>query len=320
MFKHSLFVVCFIVWCHLAPALYAQTPPAASVNGKYSNLLQVLNCPSDSLEYGNYRDYGYWAGGAWCGQSGKPGYWVWLNPNWYVWGQQGQIRSQQRIQIPAAASANGKYTGLMQTINCPSDQAQYGNFRDYGYWKGGAWCGQTGKPGFWVWVNPKWYVWSKQKAAVPTQPRRVLRAAPSNASAQASLNGKYSNLLQVLNCPSDSLEYGNFRDYGYWKGGVWCGQTGKAGYWVWLNPNWYVWGRQGQAKMQQRRQIPAAASVNGKYKGLLQVLNCPSDQAQYGNYRDYGYWSGGAWCGKTGKAGHWVWVYPNWYVWQGLAQ
>ncbi|MCE1226645.1 MAG: hypothetical protein LWW87_09195 [Geobacteraceae bacterium] len=45
-------------------------------------------------------------------------------------------------------------------------------------------------------------------------------------------------------------------------------------------------------------------------------MNCPKDGSSYGNFRDYGYWGGGAWCGKQGKAGYWVWVAPNWYIWK----
>lgn len=62
--------------------------------------------------------------------------------------------------------------------------------------------------------------------------------------------------------------------------------------------------------------VPEEASVNGNYSSLIQVLNCPSDRGQYGEFRDYGYWGGGPWCGKQGKAGHWVWVAPKWYVWK----
>ncbi|MEC7120442.1 MAG: hypothetical protein VXW65_11135 [Pseudomonadota bacterium] len=62
--------------------------------------------------------------------------------------------------------------------------------------------------------------------------------------------------------------------------------------------------------------VPAQATVNGKYSGLIQIMNCPQDQNSYGQFRDWGYWGGGAWCNQTGKAGHWVWVAPNWYVFQ----
>ncbi|MCP4265077.1 MAG: PASTA domain-containing protein [Candidatus Brocadiaceae bacterium] len=57
----------------------------------------------------------------------------------------------------------------------------------------------------------------------------------------ASVNGKYSELIQKLTCPKDKATYGNFNDWGYWGGGTWCGQQGKAGYWVWVSPTWYVW-------------------------------------------------------------------------------
>jgi TPR repeat protein len=144
----------------------AEAPAAATVNGKYSGLLQTINCPRDQAEYGQFTDYGYWAGGAWCGQTGKSGYWVWVAPSWYVWSQNGGTagagNKPSESSVPASASVNGKYTGLVQTINCPRDQAEYGQFTDYGYWSGGAWCGQTGKGGHWVWVAPSWYVWSNK--------------------------------------------------------------------------------------------------------------------------------------------------------------
>ncbi len=60
---------------------------------------------------------------------------------------------------------------------------------------------------------------------------------------------------------------------------------------------------------------PHAATVHGKYHVLKQVIYCPRDRHKYGNFRDYGYWRGGHWCGRHGKHGYWVWVYPNWYVW-----
>lgn len=67
-------------------------------------------------------------------------------------------------------------------------------------------------------------------------------------------------------------------------------------------------------------QAPTQANPNGRYTGLIQVLNCPADRNAYGQFNEYGYWGGGAWCGQTGKAGYWVWVAPNWYVWQTKAR
>jgi len=148
----GVFLVVALVISVARPACSEDIPEEASVNGKYSNMIQILNCPSDSGQYGEFKDYGYWGGGAWCGDQGKPGYWVWVAPNWYVWADKGR-------QIPARASVNGKYSKLIQTLHCPSDRGQYGEFRDYGYWGGDAWCGKQGKAGYWVWVAPNWYVW-----------------------------------------------------------------------------------------------------------------------------------------------------------------
>lgn len=147
----------------------------------------------------------------------------------------------------------------------------------------------------------------------------LLVAAPclavDEAPPQASVDGKYSGLLQVMYCPKDRGSYGEFRDYGHWGGGAWCGQKGKSGYWVWVAPNWYVWKYRGQAPVADNDNVPPRATVNGKYSNLLQILNCPKDRSSYGNFNDYGHWGGGAWCGQTGKAGYWVWVAPNWYIW-----
>jgi hypothetical protein len=130
---------------------------------------------------------------------------------------------------------------------------------------------------------------------------------------KTSADGKYHTLVQVMECPRDTQSYGNYRDYGYWKGGAWCGQQGKAGYWVWVAPKWYVWAAKSSSS--SSNDTPPRASVNGKYSNLIQKLKCVRDRRSYGDYRDYGYWGGGPWCGRQGKAGYWVWVAPYWYVW-----
>jgi hypothetical protein len=136
-------------------------PAEASVNGKYANLIQVLNCPKDRESYGKFKDYGYRDGGSKCGKKGKTGYWVYVAPNWYVWAN--QESSQANIQPPPEASANGKYYTLIQVLNCPEDKEACGEFMDYGYWGGGPWCGKMGKAGYWVWVDPNWYIWANQE-------------------------------------------------------------------------------------------------------------------------------------------------------------
>ena len=126
-------------------------------------------------------------------------------------------------------SAYGKYYNLKQTLTCYRDKSTYGRYRDYGYWGGGPWCGQYGKSGYWVYSYPKWYVWGNKDS------RKPVRATRSSAY------GKYRVLRQTLTCRRDERTYGSYRDYGYWGGGSWCGQYGKAGYWVYSYPKWYIW-------------------------------------------------------------------------------
>lgn len=64
---------------------------------------------------------------------------------------------------------------------------------------------------------------------------------PNNIPTQANANGRYSGLLQVVNCPSDSAAYGNYREWGHWTGTTYCNQNVQSGYWVWVAPNWYIW-------------------------------------------------------------------------------
>lgn len=116
----------------------------------------------------------------WVGQLPKPGYSKDGKQNvvtLVVGGTRGNASYTLKVTIQDQAfaaggdanSANGKYRGLIQTLNCPQDKKQYGEFYDYHYWEGGAWCGQTGKAGYWVWQNPNWYVWAEQ-ASGPDQP------------------------------------------------------------------------------------------------------------------------------------------------------
>ena len=135
--------------------------------------------------------------------------------------------------LPAEVSAYEKYSDLIQVLYCPEDQGGYGDYDDYGYWSGGDWCGQTGEDGYWVYSDYSWYVWSREGGDNQDL------AAPLYRSASADY--QYSDLLQVVNCPTDYGAYGDHNNYGYWSGGSWCNQIGESGYWVWEYPNWYVW-------------------------------------------------------------------------------
>jgi hypothetical protein len=70
------------------------------------------------------------------------------------------------------------------------------------------------------------------------------RCAEIDVRETNSVDGKYANLLQTIHCPTESASLGQFKDYGYLGGGKWCGQEAKAGFWVWVSPNWYIWEKQ----------------------------------------------------------------------------
>jgi hypothetical protein len=128
------------------------------------------------------------------------------------------------------ASVDGKYQNLLHSIEVPEDMDEYGKFCDWGYWFANTYAGHTNlKPGFWVYVYPKWYVWEKI-------------SAEDNLDPEASAHGKYSVLLHVLNVPDDASDYGNFYEWGFYEGYSYAGYENLTpGYWVYLKPNWYVW-------------------------------------------------------------------------------
>ena len=200
--------------------------------------------------------------------------------------------------IPIKATVAGKYSELLKVIHCPTDEAEYGTFNDFGKLEAAKWCGDDAPSGHWVYVSPNWYIWKnlkkKKKKKTPVPP-------------EASAGGKYSTLLKVINCPADEAGYGKFNDYGQFEAGEWCGDKAPAGHWVYVSPNWYIWKNQSG--------IPQEATMGGKYSKLLKVIHCPTDEAGYGKINDYGPFEAGEWCGDKAPAGHWVYVSPSWYIW-----
>lgn len=60
----------------------------AGAGGKYSNLLRVLEVEPDYLEYGDFKDYGEYEACNYRGYEAVPGgHWVYVYPNWYIWGE-----------------------------------------------------------------------------------------------------------------------------------------------------------------------------------------------------------------------------------------
>ncbi len=84
---------------------------------------------------------------------------------------------------PAAAgspSNSGQYSDLIRSYDCQRDRKQYGQFHNYGYWKGGRWCGYVMPGGYYVFKDGVWYIW-RTAGAGPTTPDTP---AQSDAAAQ----------------------------------------------------------------------------------------------------------------------------------------
>ncbi len=150
----------------------------------------------------------------------------------------------------------------------------------------------------------------------------ILTAAAVPAQADA---GKYENLLKTIACPADQKQYGNFADTGHFEALNYCGHSAPAGYWVWVSPNWYIWGglkssHKPAEKPADTSNIPTQARVGGKYKDLLQRFDCPAKRAEektkYGRFADTGFFEATTYCGQRFPAAHWVYVAPNWYLWK----
>lgn len=141
----------------------------------------------------------------------------------------------------------------------------------------------------------------------------MLLSAAAAEPEHASVQGRYGGLMQKVHCPADIENYGQFHDYGWWSGTVYCGRRVTSGWWVYAHPWWYVW--------RTNREMPATrtrtASMDGKYGGLIMAVICPQDRADYGNFNDWGYWGGAPqYCGQNVATGYWVYLFPYWYVWR----
>jgi hypothetical protein len=59
------------------------------------------------------------------------------------------------------------------------------------------------------------------------------------------------------------------------------------------------------------------ASLDGKLSQLLAKIEVAEDWKTYGAFHDFGNWSGNSYANqKNLPKGHWVYVFPHWYIWQ----
>jgi hypothetical protein len=69
-------------------AVKKAVPAKAHADGKYQKLLRRIRVPRDKQSYGEFHDYGHYEGSEWAGFTELPaGYWVYLAPHWYIWGE-----------------------------------------------------------------------------------------------------------------------------------------------------------------------------------------------------------------------------------------
>jgi hypothetical protein len=66
----------------------AEALKKAAVNNKYQMLLRQIKVPNDKDNYGEFNDFGQYSGTDYAGLANLPkGYWVYVAPYWYIWGQ-----------------------------------------------------------------------------------------------------------------------------------------------------------------------------------------------------------------------------------------
>jgi len=223
----------------------------AACDGKYRILLKKIEVKSDRESYQDFYEYGEWTGNSYAEHDNLPaGWWVYVYPHWYIWKENRDATSGDEKK----ATVDGRYSILLRKIEVKEDAKTFGDFHDSGYWPGDKWANHTDlPPGYWVYVAPNWYIWGAVKDEPSKARRRLLDAgskdlaveAPNkkNEAENASVKGKYSRLLKVIEVPTDKDAYGEFNDYGYSPTQTYAGHSNiPAGYWVYVAPNWYIWG------------------------------------------------------------------------------
>jgi hypothetical protein len=82
-------------------ALADLIPAKAHVNGKYAKLLRKIHVPQDRPTYSDFHDFGHYQATDWQGHKNIPaGYWVYVFPNWYIWGEMKNVAPLRQAGIP----------------------------------------------------------------------------------------------------------------------------------------------------------------------------------------------------------------------------
>ncbi len=117
---------------------------------------------------------------------------------------------------------------------------------------------------------------------------------------ETSAYGRYTDLIQVIPCETALDEYGRYNDWGYWEGSnTVCEATAQPGYWVYVYPDWYVWGTEvGGTNQSVNRSSPTQfiegyfARINNGNIGQAWEMLTPNFQGYSESYGEfYDWWS-----------------------------
>ncbi len=225
----------------------------ASMGGRYTDLLETLDVPQDSLKFGDFYELGFQTRTSYQGYTGLPnGYWVYVKPYWYIWktkaGETGSSLDYTR------ASVNGKYETILKTFSMPTDRDKFGELYDWGLRTTATYGTNRNLPtGYWVYAYPYWYIWKTKKEDKPQPPDYT----------KGAVDGKYQKILKTIYVPKDKDKFGETYEWGYRDtttyAGVWAI---PKGYWVYAAPYWYIWGK--ETKIKKKMTDEKRASVNGR--------------------------------------------------------
>jgi hypothetical protein len=308
-----LFAVALIGTDAVLTATAATIPSAverASMGGRYTDLLEVLDAPQDAARYGDVYELGYQNRTSYGGYGSLPsGYWVYVKPSWYIWktktGEKGGSLDYTK------ASVNGKYETILKTFSVPADRDRFGEFYDWGLRTVTTYGKNKNLPtGYWVYAHPYWYIW-KTKTEEKQTPDYT----------KGSIDGKYRTILKTIYSPKDKAKFGEIYEWGYRDATSYGGTyVIPKGYWVYAHPYWYIWDKKGKKERKEKTTTDEKrASVDGKYRNLLKTLSVPRDRDGYGEFFEFGYANDKEYEGYTGlPPGYWVYVYPHWYIWKDL--
>lgn len=70
------------------------------------------------------------------------------------------------------------------------------------------------------------------------------KAIADSKIVKAMVSGKYCQLLRRIEVPGDKNTYQEFHDFGLYQATDYAGAKGiPEGYWVYVYPHWYIWGK-----------------------------------------------------------------------------